>query len=103
MRAYRACDSWHVFVFIADRDHVVFRRTREHTSDTVAKLVGGFRGYLLSDAAPVYDVLHRGGEIVEVAYWTGGNKRSTGTLPHFDRNTRETGGFVCRSERPIVA
>ncbi|MEO5725845.1 MAG: IS66 family transposase [Byssovorax sp.] len=69
VRAYRACDSWHVFVFIADRDHVVFRYTREHTSDTVAALVGDFRGYLLSDAAPVYDVLHRGGEVIEVACW----------------------------------
>lgn len=69
VRAYRTCDNWHVFVFIADRDHVVFRFTREHTSDTVATLVGGFRGYLLADAAPVYDVLHRGGEIVEVACW----------------------------------
>lgn len=69
VRAYRACDNWHVFVFIADRDHVVFRYTREHTSDTVATLVGDFRGYLLSDAAPVYDVLHRGGEIIEVACW----------------------------------
>ena len=69
VRAYRACDNWHVFVFIADRDHVVFRYTREHTSDTVAKLVGDFQGYLLSDAASVYDVLHRGGEIIEVACW----------------------------------
>ena len=69
MRAYRACDSWHVFVFIADRDHVVFRYTHKHTSETVAGLLGGFRGYLLSDAAPVYDVLHRGGEIIEVACW----------------------------------
>ncbi len=69
VRAYRACDNWHVFVFIADRDHVVFRYTREHTSDTVAKLVGDFHGYLLSDAASVYDVLHRGGEIIEVACW----------------------------------
>ena len=43
VRAYRACDNWHVFVFIADRDHVVFRYTREHTSDTVATLVGDFR------------------------------------------------------------
>ena len=69
VRAYRACDNWHVFVFIADRNHVVFRYTREHTSDTVATLLGGFRGYLLADAAPVYDVLHRGGEIIEVACW----------------------------------
>jgi hypothetical protein len=69
VRAYRTCDTWHVFVFLADRDHVVFRFAREHTSDTVATFLGGFRGYLLADAAPVYDVLHRGGEIIEVGCW----------------------------------
>ena len=69
VRAKGTCDSWHVFVFIADRDHIVFRHTRDHTSTTVDSLLRGFRGYLLSDAAPVYDVLHRGGDIVEVACW----------------------------------
>jgi transposase len=69
VRAKGCCNSWHVFVFIADRDHVVFRFVPEHTSPAVAALLQGFRGYLLSDAAPVYDVLHRSGDVIEVACW----------------------------------
>ncbi len=69
VRAKGSCDNWHVFVLIADRDHVVFRFVREHTSPAVAALLSGFRGYLLSDAAPVYDVLHRSGDVIEVACW----------------------------------
>jgi transposase len=69
VRAKGSCDNWHVFVFIADRDHVVFRFVRQHTSPAVAALLSGFRGYLLSDAAPVYDVLHRSGDVIEVACW----------------------------------
>lgn len=68
VRAEGGCEPWHIFVFIADRDHVVFRHTREHTSDAVKGMLGDFRGHILSDAAPVYDVLHRGGAI-EVACW----------------------------------
>jgi transposase len=62
------CDNWHVFVLIADHDHVVFRYTAEHTSEAVDGLLHGFRGYLLADAAAVYDILHRGGAI-EVGCW----------------------------------
>ncbi len=69
MRAVGTCDNWHVFVFIADQDHVVFRFAREHTSATIAALLHGFRGYLLSDAAPIYDVLHASGDVIEVACW----------------------------------
>jgi transposase len=69
VRAVGTCDNWHVFVFIADHDHVVFRFAREHTSATAAALLHGFRGYLLSDAAPIYDVLHRSGDVIEVACW----------------------------------
>jgi len=69
VRAKGCCDNWHVFVFIADRDHVVFRFVPKHTSPAVATLLHGFRGYLLSDAAPVYDALHRSGDVIEVACW----------------------------------
>jgi transposase len=69
VRSRGCCDKWHVFVLIADRDHVVFRFAPEHSSTVIASLLGGFRGYLLSDAAPVYDVLHRSGDVIEVACW----------------------------------
>jgi hypothetical protein len=69
MRAPGGCTNWHVYVFIADRDHIVFRHTAENTSAAVEKLLHGFQGYLLSDAAAVYDVLHNEHDVVEVGCW----------------------------------
>jgi transposase len=69
LRAPGGCQNWHIYVFIADRDHVVFRYTPENTSVAVEKLLHGFHGHLLSDAAAVYDVLHREHDVVEVGCW----------------------------------
>ncbi len=70
VRAPDKCQSWDVFVFLADRDHVVFRYVEEHaTSDQVAHLLAGFKGHLLADAAPVYDVLYETGEVIEHCCW----------------------------------
>jgi transposase len=63
------CDSWHVFVFIADDDHVVFRHTEEHTKEVISALLEGFTGHVLADASKVYDVLYRDHEMTEVACW----------------------------------
>lgn len=69
VRAPGACAKWTVFVFIADRDHVVFRHAAENTSAVVSGMLRGFRGNLLADAAPVYDALYRGGDVIEHACW----------------------------------
>ena len=69
VRAPEECARWTLFVFIADRDHVVFRYAAENTSPVVSGLLRGFRGNLLADAAPVYDALYRGGEVIEHACW----------------------------------
>ena len=69
VRAAKACARWTIFVFIADRDHVVFRYAAENTSAVVSELLRGFRGNLLADAAPVYDALYRGGDVIEHACW----------------------------------
>lgn len=65
----RECESWHVFVFAADRDHVVFRYSQRNTSAAVADMLHGFCGHLLADAAATYDALFRAGDVVEVACW----------------------------------
>jgi transposase len=70
VRAPRECVPWHVFVFIADADHVIFRPARHHSSVTITALLGGFRGHLLSDASLIYDTLHRDRGIIEVACWS---------------------------------
>jgi transposase len=70
VRAKGACVNWHVFVMIADKDHIVFRPTREHTSDTMETMFEGFHGHLLADAAPIYDVLYREHDVIEVGCWS---------------------------------
>jgi transposase len=65
----RRCESWHVFVFIADRDHIVFRYDREHTGAVFAKLLDGYHGNLLADAASVFDVLYREHGMTEHGCW----------------------------------
>jgi transposase len=68
VRIAGGCDNWHVFVFIADQDHVIFRYSAEHSSDAMQGFLHGFMGYLLADAAAIYDILHRAGA-VEVGCW----------------------------------
>lgn len=65
----RQCDPWHVFVFIADQDHVVFQYSKEHTGAAFAKFLDGYHGHLLADAASVYDVLYREHEMTESGCW----------------------------------
>ena len=69
VRQHGKCARWHVFVFLADRDHVIFRGVREHTSASVATLLEGFKGALLSDAASIYDALHRERGLLAVFCW----------------------------------
>lgn len=63
------CRRWHVFTFIADNGHIVFRWVNEHSGKAIASLLSGFRGHLLSDAASIYDVLYRELGIVPVYCW----------------------------------
>jgi transposase len=59
----------HVFVLIADRDHIVFRFAKEHSGQTVRAFLEGFHGEFLADAAPIYDVLYRDEGMTEIACW----------------------------------
>lgn len=65
----RECERWHVFVFIADRDHVVFRYDREHNGAVFARMLKGYRGNLLADAASVFDVLYNEHGMTEHGCW----------------------------------
>jgi hypothetical protein len=60
---------WHVFVFIADANHIVFRSARHHDGDTIRGFLDEFRGYLLADAATIYDALYETGDVIEVSCW----------------------------------
>jgi transposase len=69
VRAPGKCERWHHFVFVAGRDHVIFRYGRHHDSDTVAQMLAGYRGYVLADAAVIYDTLYNDLGMKEVCCW----------------------------------
>jgi len=53
----KACKRGHVFVFVADRDHIFFVYTQKETSAAVQAMFHGFSGYVQADAKSVFDVL----------------------------------------------
>jgi hypothetical protein len=69
VQAPGGCRKWHVFSFIADNGHIVFRWVNEHSGAAISTLLFGFRGYLLSDASSIYDVLHRDHGMTAVYCW----------------------------------
>jgi hypothetical protein len=63
------CRRWHVFTFIADNGHIVFRWVNEHSGNAISTLLSGFHGHLLSDASPIYNVLYREFGVIAVYCW----------------------------------
>ena len=62
-------ENWQMFVFIADGDHVVFRYAESGTAAAVASMLDGFCGYVLADAAKIFDSLFTKMGMTEVACW----------------------------------
>lgn len=56
-------------MLIADRDHVIFSYSRKHDQLVPLRLLHGYKGYLLADAAGVYEALYRTELVVDVACW----------------------------------
>jgi transposase len=54
------CTKGHFFTAVVDAEAVLFQYAAKHTSDTVQRLFGEFRGYLQADAHAVYNILDRG-------------------------------------------
>lgn len=56
----QACKKGHFFTAVVDCDAILFAYVEHHSSESVQRLFGNFRGYLQADASNVYDVLERG-------------------------------------------
>ena len=57
VQANEKCKKGHFWVYVADRDHTIFRYSPVHSSDEPKAFFKGFHGTVLSDASNVYDVL----------------------------------------------
>jgi transposase len=74
VQAPKRCRRGHFWVMVADRDHVLFRYSRDHDGATTGELLGGYKGYVLADAHTVYDHLFRDGSRIEVGCWCHGRR-----------------------------
>lgn len=63
------CARWHVFVLIADMDYVLFQYSPDHDGKTVRKILKGYTGNVLADAASVYDIIYRDDGMTEIGCW----------------------------------
>lgn len=57
VQANDKCKKGHFWVFVADRDHVVFRYSARHSKQEPLAFFKGFGGVVLADASSVYDAL----------------------------------------------
>lgn len=55
--ARKPCKRGHVFVTVADRDHIFYSYSPKETSAAVQAMFRGFCGYVQADAKSVFDVL----------------------------------------------
>lgn len=69
VRAEEQCRRAHFWVLVAPERHVLYRYSHKHDSDAVDRLLAGYKGYLVADAATVFDHLYKSGDVIEVACW----------------------------------
>ena len=93
--AKEKCSRNHFWVMVAERDHVLFRYTKTHDGLVPAKLLEGYRGYLLADASAVYHELYRRElGIVEVGCWAHGRRGAFDALTSDEPRALVIIGFI---------
>ncbi len=70
VQAPERCKNGHFWVLVAPEKHVLFEFSKVHDSGATAKLLDGYKGYLVADAHVVYDHLYRDGKVIEVGCWS---------------------------------
>jgi transposase len=86
----------HVWVYVADDDHVLFRYTTRRKSDGPREFLRGYRGYIQADAANLYDRLFGDAEGAD-----GESAKEVGCWAHARR--RFFDAQVTDRERALVA
>ena len=67
--AKERCRRCHFWVMIADHDHVIYRFTKKGKAVDVQSLLGDFSGYVIADAASVFNAFFDEGDATEVNCW----------------------------------
>jgi len=93
--ASEQCRRGHFWVVIAERNHVLFRYTRNNDGSVPAEMLAGFSGYMIADAASVYHELYRNEpDLIEAGCWSHARRRIFDALA-VDRERALVGiGFI---------
>jgi transposase len=89
VQAPEQCQRAHFWVLVAPGRHVLYRFSEKHDSEATGRLLAGYKGYLVSDAATVYDHLYKDGAVIEVACWAHCRRyffKALGTEPELARH-----------------
>lgn len=69
------CRKGHVWIYIADRDHVILRYSASHSSEEPKAFFQSYAGVVLSDASSVFNALYRSEESPDEANcWSHGRR-----------------------------
>ena len=102
--AKEQCQRAHFWVLVAPERHVLYRFSQKHDSKAVDRLLAGYKGYLVADAATVYDHLYKNGDVVEVACWAHTRRyffKALGSEPELARHALALIKGLFRIERTI--
>jgi transposase len=69
VQARDKCRRGHFWVVIVPERHVLFAYTAKHDGAAVDELLTDYHGYLVADAATVFDHLYERGTVIEVGCW----------------------------------
>lgn len=95
VQAKEECKRAHFYVVVVPSRSVLFRFTRQNDGDTVAEILGGFRGKIQVDASSVYHELFRQDlDRIEVGCWAHARRKFFQCL-EVDRDRAMIGiGFI---------
>jgi transposase len=83
------CRNGHYFVVAVPEKHVLFDFAEKHNGAAVDKLLEGFKGVLVADAASVYDHLYAKGDVREAGCWAHTRRYFFKALSSEPRRARE--------------
>ena len=81
----------YLWIYIGDRDDVVFDYTTGRARDGPRNFLSGYKGYLQADGYSGYDELYESGSIVEVGCWAHARRKFVDALSKFPE---EAGSIV---------
>jgi transposase len=96
VQAPEQCRRGHFWVLIAPGSHVLFRFTPRHTRDGPKAFFRDYRGYVVADAATVYDELYRTEQVLEVGCWAHARRHFFDAMVSDKDRALEAIGFIGR-------